>query len=167
MFFTCLYYTIIMDQGLWTTHKYKECLSDMGRILSQLVPTVQRYEKQLLRTLGFTAPQGALLLEVQSAQGLSMGDTARRLGVEISTLTRVAALMIRDGYLERSQHKEDRRRIELNLTEKGQESCLTLRSAVESYYRKLIQGLPAGHVREVMSAVELLSKVMKEALGPV
>lgn len=153
-----------MTSDPWTTEKYQACLNDIGLLLSRLVPTVTQYERALFRRLGFTATQGNLLLLTLKNPSLTMGEAAKSLSLDVSTLTRVVAPLIRDGYLLKAPDTIDRRIWRLATSVKGQTEGKALQQEVEAFYRKLIEGLPKGHVREVMAAVETLTQTMEAAL---
>lgn len=53
--------------------------------------------------------------------------------------------------------------IEAALTEKGKEFAQQLQKSIVNYYKNVISNLPRGHVREVMSAVELLVTALEKA----
>lgn len=94
-----------------------------------------------------------------------MGDAAAFQGVDVSTLTRIAALLIRDGLVNKTPEKQDKRRFGLKLTDLGRDKTLVIQREVGSYYRRLIEELPPGHVREIMASVQLLSGAMEKALN--
>ena len=154
-----------MPKAIWTTEKYQTCLTDMGNLLSRLVPQVQKYERLLMRSLGVSASQGSLLLKILQQPGISMGEAAAHLGVDVSTLTRIAALLIRDSLVNKTPEDQDKRRFGLNLTDLGREKTLVIQQEVRIYYRRLIEELPPGHVREIMESVKLLSVAMEKALA--
>ena len=94
-----------------------------------------------------------------------MGEAAAHLGVDVSTLTRTAALLIRDSLVNKTPEDQDKRRFGLNLTDLGREKTLVIQQEVRTYYRRLIEELPPGHVREIMESVKLLSVAMEKALA--
>lgn len=154
-----------MEEELWYSEKYQNCLRDMGLILSRLIPTLSRYERLVIKSMGFTPSQANLLLAVFNNPQRTMGEMARILGLDESTLTRNGSRLLGDGLLVRSQDPVDRRVYRLGLSEVGKEITQRVQGRIHQLYRKVIEKLPPGHVREVMAGVELLEEALGESLG--
>lgn len=63
------------------------------------------------------------VMEVGSADNLTMGDVARRLNVTQGAVTQMAVRMEKKGYVKRSKQSTDKRLTTISLTEKGKQLC--------------------------------------------
>lgn len=97
-------------------------------------------EKRIGRFLvrrGLTEPQFKLLVAVASQGSRTLGDLAKALGCTRGNLTGVVDRLERDGWLNRVRHRDDRRIVTLELTEKGQRIG-EIQEAVNAHLAKLM-----------------------------
>lgn len=125
--------------------------------------TFQILEKKQIRMHGFTSSQCYILLEIYKHQTLSINEISEKMRLEISTITRIMNNLVRDEFILRKRSAYDKRVVEAILTEKGKAIAQQLQKSIANYYKDVIANLPRGHVREVMSAVELLVNALEKA----
>jgi DNA-binding MarR family transcriptional regulator len=76
-----------------------------------------------------------LLVAVGTRPGISPTDAASAIGSPRSTVARALSRLVKDGLVRRRIHAEDRRRIELGLTRRGQQRIDVLRRVLDGYFR--------------------------------
>lgn len=76
---------------------------------------------------GLTASQVSVLVTLDSAGELTLGEIALREGVAAPTATRVVASLVEDGLLERTTDPRDRRSATVDITALGALRLATLR----------------------------------------
>ncbi|WP_245867603.1 MarR family winged helix-turn-helix transcriptional regulator [Sporomusa silvacetica] len=138
-------------------------MDDIGILLQKAVRTFQMLEKKQIRMHGFTSSQCYILLEIYKHQTLSINEISEKMRLEISTITRIMNNLVRDELILRKRSVYDKRVVEAILTENGKEIAQQLQKSIANYYKDVIANLPRGHVREVMSAVELLVNALEKA----
>lgn len=143
--------------------KYNRCVEDIGELLQKAVRTFQIFERDQIRVHGFTSSQCYIVLEIYKHETLSVNEISEKMCLEISTITRIMNNLVRDGFVLRKKSIYDKRVVEAVLTDSGKEAALKLQKSIANYYKDVISNLPRGHVREVMSAVELLVTALKKA----
>ena len=79
----------------------------------------KRCHRFLSRKYGLTMPQYHLLLAAQYGDATTLGSLADELNCSRGNLTGVADRLERDGWLLRERSTEDRRVVNIRLTEKG------------------------------------------------
>src|SRR5262245_48055370 len=67
-----------------------------------------------------SAHQASILDHLDAAEGMTLGDLAQHMGVTASTMSIAIGRLEKGGYVERTRDEEDRRRVLLTLTEKGE-----------------------------------------------
>lgn len=152
-----------MPDILSSEEKYNRCVEDIGELLQKSVRTFQQLEREQIRVHGFTSSQCYILLEIYKHDVLSINEISEKMRLEISTITRIMNNLVRDQLVVRKRALHDKRVVEAVLTEKGREAARQLRVSIDNYYRNVISNLPRGHVRQVMSAVELLVTALEKA----
>lgn len=86
--------------------------------LRRMIRAVDLHSRTLAREHGLTVPQLVLLKEIHKAEGLTVGDLARRSSISQATVTSILSRLLgRD--LVRATSATDRRRKELRLTQAG------------------------------------------------
>lgn len=80
---------------------------------------VVRNYRPLLHDLGLTYPQYVLLMTLWENDNTSVGDVATRLRVPLTTITPLLDRLEADGLLERRRSTQDRRHINITLTDTG------------------------------------------------
>lgn len=143
--------------------KYNRCVDDIGTLLQRTVRTMQILERETIKNYGFTSSQCHMLLELLRHPGVSMNELSEHMHLEISTVTRIMSILVRDGLVCRSRSFQDKRVVEASLSEQGEMVAQRLQTGIAAYYRDVIQHLPRGHVREVMQAVEFLVEALEKA----
>lgn len=143
--------------------KYNRCVEDIGELLQKAVRTFQIFERDQIRVHGFTSSQCYIVLEIYKHETLSVNEISEKMCLEISTITRIMNNLVRDGFVFRKKSIYDKRVVEAVLTDSGKEAAVKLQKSISNYYKDVISNLPRGHVREVMSAVELLVTALEKA----
>lgn len=80
---------------------------------------INRAYTPLLRPLGLTYPQYIALTFLWAEDPLGVGDLARRLKMESSTVTPLLKRLQQLGHIERRRGKRDERQVFVHLTESG------------------------------------------------
>ncbi|MBT9383057.1 MarR family transcriptional regulator [Pseudooceanicola sp. CBS1P-1] len=73
-----------------------------------------------LERLGLTYPQFLVLLRLQERDGQGVGELGAALGMETSTLSPLLKRLTTAGLVQRTRSQRDERRVQVQLTEKGQ-----------------------------------------------
>jgi len=110
---------------------------------------------------GVTVNQCHLLLETEYRGKASLGALAEALDLDKSTLSRTADALVIDGLLERADDPENRRKVTINLTEKGSAKASEVNRLCDAFYAQVLSRIPAEKRDEVMEAVVLLADAMR------
>lgn len=129
------------------------------RLLWGLDHALQRRSKWLSSKRGVTGPQRLALRIIGHMPHVSAGLLATTLKLHPSTLTGVLQRLERRGFLTRRVDGSDRRRVHLDLTERGRAATRPLRGSVED---AVTQVLGREDPREVRSTADLLRSLVRE-----
>jgi DNA-binding MarR family transcriptional regulator len=91
------------------------------------------------------------LIELVAARGISQGQLGTLLGLEKSTVSRLAAGLERKGWIERGRDEANQRYIRLYLTPEGSRVAATVWQAWQSRQARILSGL-SGREREGLAA---------------
>lgn len=91
------------------------------------------------------------LIELVAARGISQGQLGTLLGLEKSTVSRLAAGLERKGWIERGRDEANQRYIRLYLTPEGSRVAATVWQAWQSRQARILSGL-SGREREGLAS---------------
>ncbi len=120
---------------------------------------LQRRSKWLAGRRGVTGPQRLALRIIGHMPHVSAGLLATTLKLHPSTLTGVLQRLERRGFLTRRVDGSDRRRVHLDLTDRGRAATRPLRGSVED---AVTQVLGREDPREVRATADLLRSLVRE-----
>jgi len=90
-----------------------------------------------------SASEARALIELVAARGIAQGQLATLLGLEKSTVSRLAAGLERKGWIRRGRDEENQRYIRLHLTPEGQLVAVRVWRAWQSRQARIIASLSA------------------------
>jgi DNA-binding MarR family transcriptional regulator len=88
-----------------------------------------------------SASEARALIELLAARGIAQGQLAALLGLEKSTVSRLAAGLERKGWLRRGRDEENQRYVRLYLTPQGRAIAARVWQAWQSRQAKILAGL--------------------------
>jgi DNA-binding MarR family transcriptional regulator len=116
----------------------------------------RRITKEVARRVELTGPQLTVLKVLESVGDLSLSELSERIRAQNSTVTGIIDRMEREGLVVRSRSTEDRRVVNIRLTEKG--AAIAREIAVEpmEVFRSALESLSAGEMQELL---RILTKI--------
>jgi MarR family transcriptional regulator, organic hydroperoxide resistance regulator len=131
----------------------------LERFRTELSAATRAYKTaavERMRALGVHAGQNFLLAELLAEQPLSTGELARRMHVEVPTAVRMAQRMETAGLLHRRSDPDDRRRVQVTLTDAGRRAAREVPRLLDAVSEEALAGLTDDD-REALT--ELLRRV--------
>ena len=146
-------------------HKRRHDESRLGptlefmRLLWGLDHALQRRSKWMSTRRGVTGPQRLALRIIGHMPHVSAGLLATTLKLHPSTLTGVLQRLERRGFLTRRVDGSDRRRVHLDLTDRGRAATRPLRGSVEDAVTEVLK---REDPRELRATADLLRSLVRE-----
>jgi DNA-binding MarR family transcriptional regulator len=107
---------------------------------------------------------GVLVLAGIGAAGGPRQDLPSELGVTKQAVSQVIDVLVNRGYLTRQPASGDRRRVDLELTARGQEVLEAAIRGIEAVDRKLSERVPPEQVQAMRSALIALTEIKADAI---
>jgi DNA-binding MarR family transcriptional regulator len=108
---------------------------------------------------------GAFILAGIDTSGGPRQDLPAELGVTKQAVSQVIDVLVNRGYLNRSPDPGDRRRVTLELTDRGQEVVGAVRRGVEEVDHQLRERVPADQIEAMRSALMALAEIKSHDLA--
>jgi DNA-binding MarR family transcriptional regulator len=103
--------------------------------------------------MGITFPQLRILFLVRRDPGSDLRSLAERLDVGTSAASQQVDRLVDKGLLSRLEDPEDRRRLRISLTEKGNEAVESISAATRDYVHAIFEQFSDDQLRAVGSAL--------------
>lgn len=132
-------------------------------VLAQVSKGVKSGSADVMRELGVHLGQNFLLEELWKEDRLTLGELARRMRVEVPTVTRMTKRMETAGLLTRVTDDRDRRMVRIALTDAGMALHDRLPAVLDDVARHALHGLTYEQ-REAL--IQLLTQVAENVTGP-
>lgn len=123
---------------------------------------IHRYLREEAHDLGVTSTQASLLGTIQRAGSIGLGELAAQEHMSAPTLVAHADKLQALGLLERSRSDpNDRRRVTLHLTPRGEDVLKTLRERRTAWLATRLEMLSPAALAAVEAAIEPLSELVR------
>ncbi len=134
----------------------------MADLTFSLLEQCQVKQERIAATLGLTVSEFKLLRALKRDKAVPAGELAKRVELSSSRLTRILDGMVKKGIVTRVAAEDDRRVIEVSLTEGGQRIQQTLNEKYVQTHQDILGLLPPGGGESVIVALEKLGEAMQE-----
>jgi DNA-binding MarR family transcriptional regulator len=128
--------------------------------LRRIMRAIELRSKRLEKSAGLTVPQLLVLQELAAAGELSVSEIARRISLSQGTVTSIVQRMEAKGLLQKHRSGQDRRRLEVALTEKGQDKLAMSPGLLQEEFVSRFQQLESWEQKMLTSALERIAEIM-------
>ena len=118
---------------------------------------VDRHEKACF---GVTLSQHYVIATLDRRKTLTMNALSQETGQAISTLTRIVDILVRDKLVARKPSEEDRRKVLVELTEKGNKLAKELRKCSETFWTHVMKTIPDEKKKQIIESLQLLDNAL-------
>jgi DNA-binding MarR family transcriptional regulator len=108
-----------------------------------------------------TLAQCHILLELNESESLSISEIADILGLDSSTLSRTIDGLVEKGFVIRTTDINDRRAVQLKLSENGIKKVESINEQCNNTYREFLQFIPEDKIASVLEVMELIAEGLK------
>lgn len=132
-------------------------------LANRLRPALLRLTRELRReihSLGVTGGQVALLVAVKFSPGIGVRELASQERMSPAAISKSVTKLEQMGLIERKPLENDKRRVGLHLTEKGQQVLRSVRSRRTIWLAERLKGLTPQEIAAVEAAIEPLEKLL-------
>ena len=134
----------------------------MAELTFRLLDQCQQKQEQIAGNLGLTVAEFKLMRAFRQDRKLSAGELARRVELSSSRMTRILDGMVMKGIVTREAASDDRRVIEVTLTDRGSSVQQDLNDRYIRTHEDILGHLPSGAGASVITALEKLGEAMED-----
>lgn len=137
-------------------------VQEFGELLSVMIRSFAAFERSEIFCSGITMSQCSTILGIGKKGTMTMNALSEWMSLATSTMTRIVDNLVRDGYIERAHDPQDRRVVQVSLTEKGTQLFQAIMEIYREYHRKIVESIPAGELRQVVESLTMLIEAIKK-----
>jgi DNA-binding MarR family transcriptional regulator len=137
----------------------------------QLREVIRKLERKLgildekeMSCCGITMAQCHALVEIGRAQRISLNELAEMLSLENSTMSRTVNNLVNNEMVKRDIDPEDRRYVNISLTENGSKTYEGIEASMNLYFRNVCNAIPEDKREQVIESLKLLLDAFEKNL---
>jgi DNA-binding MarR family transcriptional regulator len=131
-------------------------------IMTRFVQKIMALDRAEKVCHGVTLSQAYTIGTIYDKKMLTMNELSQELGLAISTLTRIIDVLVRDEIVCRYHCEEDRRKVNICLTDKGKELAKKLWNCSLKYWSNIYNLIPNDMKHEMTNHLKILLKALQE-----
>lgn len=122
-----------------------------GTVLYLIEQAIKEYRKVSQKNIAkvvkdITVDQCLVLIILNKDTNISQNELANLIYKDNASITRMIELMVKKDYLNRTIHKEDRRKFNLEITEKGKKTIKLLNPVIQKNRETALNGLSSEEI---------------------
>ena len=140
-------------------------MDECARGVLETVPLVMRVIRGQLRKHGareLSVPQFRTLNFLSGHRGASLSEVAEHIGLTLPSMSTLIDGLVTRNFAVRRTHADDRRRMTLELTERGQSTLRIARDATQDYLAEQLQSLSSEDRNTVTKSMRILRSTFEE-----
>src|ERR1035437_636218 len=136
-------------------------------ILETIPPSMRAIREQMLSGLAanLSVPQFRLLRFVRRNPGTSLSPVAEHLGTTMPAASQLVERLVRAGLVTREQHPDERRRVELRLTEAGGVTIAECDTRTRAWLCERLSGLETEDLERLAGTLKDLRELLSGNRG--
>jgi MarR family transcriptional regulator, 2-MHQ and catechol-resistance regulon repressor len=134
----------------------------LHRATKDLIIRYQFRDRNQICCHGLSVSQCYVLDALAQEGDLTMQRLAGRMHLAVSTMTRVVAQLVRQGYARRRPDPEDGRVVHVAITPRGKEVMATINRSLLDTQKAILKALPPGQWEGAIAVVEALGQGVRE-----
>ncbi len=138
---------------------------DCAKVVLDTVPLVMRNIRSMIRshrTPDLSVPQFRILLYISRHPDASLSEVAEYIGLTLPTLSKMVDLLVSREWVARNPCPEDRRRLQLGLTERGKAMLEQAQDSTRASLAKCFEDIPPEKLEQIAQAMQQLHLVFSD-----
>lgn len=131
------------------------------KVLRRIIRAIELHSRSLSLKYGLTGPQLLVLKEIGSSPHVSVSQLARQVSLSSATVTDILDRMEKRGLVQRTRSHSDRRRADVTITEKGQQTLSTAPTLLQEQFVSRFSEIKDWEQTLILSSLQRLASLME------
>jgi len=130
-----------------------------------VVPLAMRVIRKKLREHSaqlLSVPQFRTLLFISRNEGVSLSEVADHIGLTLPSMSALIDGLVTRDFVIRNTHRDDRRRVDLTLTERGETTLRSAMNATQDYLKERFSRLSETERATIVKGMKTLRRIFSE-----
>lgn len=128
--------------------------------LRRIIRAIDLHSKKLAQHQGLTVPQLIVLKEINRASKVTVGEIADAVSLSSATITCILIRLESRGFIQRNRSISDKRRVNVVLTDAGQELLKSAPSLLQEQFIKEFEKLKDWEQTLILSSLQKVARLM-------
>lgn len=133
------------------------------RILERKLGLLKKNTETLGKGNAITLTQCHTLVEIGRASTISLKDLAGLLGIDISTTSRTVDTLVKKEYVKRLSSIEDRRSVDISLTDEGISIFKEIENDNNLYFKKVFSNIDPSKQAQIIESLDIILDAIDKA----
>ena len=129
--------------------------------LRKIIRAIDIHSKKLVQKYGITSPQLIILQEINRGVEVSVGQLARNVILSDATVTVIIDRLEKQGLVVRTRSLSDKRKVLINLTEKGEEILKKAPPLLQERFTEELNNLETWEQTLILSSLQRIASMME------
>lgn len=130
------------------------------KLLKRVMDSIKHNIECEFKEMNLTGPQGMLMGILTKDGEMKISELSKKMGLSNSTVSGIIDRMERDGFVERTRSKEDRRVVNVKVTDHFKEKSKSKFSNIENKIDNLINDATEEEIEKIYVGLYTLKKVL-------
>jgi DNA-binding MarR family transcriptional regulator len=157
----------VRNPKYWRPRLMRSTIDECAREVLETVPLVMRAIRSELREHGakeLSVPQFRTLNFLSGHKGASLSEVADHIGLTLPSMSTLMEGLVTRSFAVRRTDPEDRRRVTLELTDRGHSTLRTARDATQDHLAGLLETLSSEDRGTITRSMRILKSIFAERL---
>ena len=136
-------------------------IKTLRRLLRKLEREFSSQLREKVECCGISVIQCHTLLEIEERGKTSMKEIADFFRIDKSTISRTIDILVKKGYVSRVINKDNRRYIDIELTEQGIKICKNINSICDIFYSDILSNIPDIKLDQLFTSFSLFTEALR------
>jgi len=128
--------------------------------IRRITRAIDLHSKKLVQKIGLTAPQLIVLQAIRKEGSVKPSAIAREVLLSQATITSIVDRLVKAGLVDRSRTGNDRRTVQISLTETGQQKLLNAPELLQDGFLREFRKLAEWEQTQLIAALQRVASMM-------
>ncbi len=128
--------------------------------IRRVIRATDLHSRNLIKITGLTAPQQLVLMTIKEHESIIVGDLAQLMSLSQATFSSILDRLEDRGLVTREKAPQDKRRVNLKLTERGTEVVKDAPLPLQNRFVERFSALPEWEQSQITAALQRIAHMM-------
>lgn len=130
------------------------------KMLKQVMDAIKQNAQHEFKEMNITGTQGMLMGTLAHNENMKISDLSDKMGLSNSTVSGIIDRLEKQGIVERTRSKEDRRVVHVNVTSEFRKKAKSHFNVIENIFEDIMKEATQEETRKVTEGLEILNQLI-------